>query len=281
MVLAFVVNVVFGNWVHNNTSHNKSSLYSKTAQTERVLIFLLATTITEHPLPNLMGHFAVGSWPSFVVMKSLNQRAKTKKQKTKQSTVMLLLYQNFICKVRLCLDFFFITLHSIFITHHSSLKIPQLSTSHPFGYYFSFHHLNFFFFTFCGTHTWAIGQRLLLAYLPHPHFPPFSSLLISFCHHHSHNLTQKLHSQINQRLHTPQLQKLHSQFPKLHTPPNQKKRKKKKELSRNNKTQIELFPTELFPAPTTELPNWRTSFQIESFPTEIRRCCGCQFRHFG
>ena len=99
LVLAFVVNVVFGNWVHNNTSHNKSSLYTKTAQTEHVLIFLLATTITEHPLPNLMGHFAVGSWPRFVIMKSLNQRAKTKKQKTKQSTVMLLLYQNFICKV--------------------------------------------------------------------------------------------------------------------------------------------------------------------------------------
>ena len=33
--------------------------------------------------------------------------------------------------------------------------------------------------TFCWTHTWAVGQRLLLAYLPHPHSPPFSSLLIS------------------------------------------------------------------------------------------------------
>ena len=140
--------MVFGNWVHNNTSHNKSSLYGKTAQTEHVLIFLLATTITEHPLPNLMGHFAVGSWPSFVVMKSLNQRAKTKKQKTKQSTVMLLLYQNFICKVRPCLDFFFffffITLHSIFVTYHSSLKIPQFRTPHPFGHYFQFSSINYF-----------------------------------------------------------------------------------------------------------------------------------------
>ena len=78
-------NVVFGNWVHNNTSHNKSSLYGKTAQTEHVLIFFLATTITNHPLPNLMGHFAVGSWPRFVIMKSLNQRAKTKKQNSPQS----------------------------------------------------------------------------------------------------------------------------------------------------------------------------------------------------
>ena len=56
--------------------------------------------------------------------------------------------------LRPCLDFYLfiylflslITSHSIFVTHHSSLKIPQLSTPHPFGHYFQISSLNFFYF---------------------------------------------------------------------------------------------------------------------------------------
>ena len=38
--------------------------------------------------------------------------------------------------------------------------------------------------TFYGTHIWAPCQW---AYPPHPHFISFSSLFISFCHHHIHS----------------------------------------------------------------------------------------------
>ena len=44
-------------------------------------------------------------------------------------------------------------------THHSSHKIPQFPIPHPFGTYFSVSHHSIFS-TFCGTHTWALGQRL-------------------------------------------------------------------------------------------------------------------------
>ena len=87
--------------------------------------------------------------------------------------------------------------HSIFITHHSSLKIPQFPNSTRLAHIFNFSSLKFFYFLW--DSYLSNGQRLLLAYLPNPHLPPFSSLHISFCHHHSHSLTQKLHSQFNQR----------------------------------------------------------------------------------
>ena len=51
------------------------------------------------------------------------------------------------------------TQFSSLVTHHSSLKIPQFSIPHPFGTYFSASHYSIFF-TLCGTHTWALGQRL-------------------------------------------------------------------------------------------------------------------------
>ena len=53
------------------------------------------------------------------------------------------LYQN----LKGCLDFFLsslITPHSIFVTPHSLLKIPQLSTPHPFGNYFHYTSLKYF-----------------------------------------------------------------------------------------------------------------------------------------
>ena len=71
-----------------------------------------------------------------------------------------------------------ITPHSIFVTHHLSLKIPQFPKPCTFETLFSTsHHSNIC--TFCGTYTWALGQKLLLAYPPHPYSPPFSLLLIS------------------------------------------------------------------------------------------------------
>ena len=80
---------------------------------------------------------------------------------------------------------------------HSSLKIPQFPNSTRLAHIFKFLSLNFFYFLW--DPYLSHGERLLLAYLPNPHLPPFSSLHISFCHHHSHSLTQKLHSQFNQR----------------------------------------------------------------------------------
>ena len=50
-----------------------------------------------------------------------------------------------------------ITPHSIFVTHHLSLKIPQFSKPHTFGTLFlAFHHLNIS--TVCRTHILALGQ---------------------------------------------------------------------------------------------------------------------------
>ena len=51
------------------------------------------------------------------------------------------------------------TQFSSLVTHYLSLKIPQFSIPHPFGTYFSASHYSIFF-TLCGTHTWALGQRL-------------------------------------------------------------------------------------------------------------------------
>ena len=83
------------------------------------------------------------------------------------------------------------------ITHHSSLNIPQFPDSTCLAHIFNFSSLNFFYFLW--DPCLSKGQRLLLAYPPNPHLPLFSSLHISFCQCHSHSLTQKLHSQINQR----------------------------------------------------------------------------------
>ena len=65
---------------------------------------------------------------------------------------------------------------------------------------FNFSSLKFFYFLW--DPYLSNGQRLLLAYPPNHHLPPFSSLHISFCHHHSHSSTQKLHSQFDQRSRT-------------------------------------------------------------------------------
>ena len=88
-----------------------------------------------------------------------------------------------------------ITPHSIFITHHSLLKIPQFPNPHPSGTHNSAsHHL--IFSTFCGTHNWAPCQAFLLAYPPHtissspfPFSPQYSPKtrdfnLISYSSHH-------------------------------------------------------------------------------------------------
>ena len=49
-----------------------------------------------------------------------------------------------------------ITFHSIYVTHHSSLKILQIPKPRMFVILFSVsHHSNI---TVCGTHTWALGQ---------------------------------------------------------------------------------------------------------------------------
>ena len=62
-------------------------------------------------------------------------------------------------KIKGCLVFFFvITLHSIFITHHSLLKIPKFSQPHPFGHCFQFTILKIF--NFLWPHTCNLGQLL-------------------------------------------------------------------------------------------------------------------------
>ena len=67
------------------------------------------------------------------------------------------------------MDFFFfssfITPQSIFVTHHSSLKIPQFPIPTRLAHVFSFSSLNFFYFLW--DHTWAPCQAFLLAYPPH------------------------------------------------------------------------------------------------------------------
>ena len=68
-----------------------------------------------------------------------------------------------------------INLHSIFVTHY--LK-SQISYIPPVWHtVFTSHHLNIS--TFFETHTWALSQILLLAYLRNPFPTPFLSLLIS------------------------------------------------------------------------------------------------------
>ena len=67
------------------------------------------------------------------------------------------------------MDFFFfssfITPQSIFVTHHSLLKIPQFPIPTRLAHVFSFSSLNFFYFLW--DHTWAPCQAFLLAYPPH------------------------------------------------------------------------------------------------------------------
>ena len=71
-----------------------------------------------------------------------------------------------------------LTPHSIFITHHSLLKIPQFPNPHPSGTHnsASYHSI---FSTFCGTHNWAPCQAFLLAYPPHT-ISSFHHLLFPF-----------------------------------------------------------------------------------------------------
>ena len=45
-----------------------------------------------------------------------------------------------------------ITPHSIFLTPHSLFKIPQFPNTHPFGNYFQFTSLNYFYYFVGPTH---------------------------------------------------------------------------------------------------------------------------------
>ena len=84
-----------------------------------------------------------------------------------------------------------LTHHSSSITHHPSLityhlKYPNSLKVACLAHCFQLL-ITQFFCTFYGTHTWAPCQWVLLVYPPHTHFTTFSSLLILFCHHHSHS----------------------------------------------------------------------------------------------
>ena len=124
------------------------------------------------------------------------------------------------------------------ITHHLSLKIPKFPKPCTFGTLFSTsHHSNIC--TFCETYTWAIGQRLLLAYLPHPHSPPFSSQLISFCHPQSQCQCATKEVQTTKTLNnlTPPKAAHHPKFKTpfiliYDTPPNQQQKKTPRKIAR-------------------------------------------------
>ena len=68
------------------------------------------------------------------------------------------------------------------ITHH--LKYPNFLYLTCLAFLASLHSI---FSTFCGTHAYKLVRTLLLSLPLKTHSPPFSALLISFCHHHGHN----------------------------------------------------------------------------------------------
>ena len=85
------------------------------------------------------------------------------------------------------MDFFssLITPHSIFVTHrsslityHSSLKIPQLPTPHPFGTITQFV-ITQYFSTVCESHTYHLVRAKLFCYPRKVFIPIFFSFLIS------------------------------------------------------------------------------------------------------
>ena len=165
------------------------------------------------------------------------------------------------------------------VTHHSSLKIPKFSNSTRLAHIFNFSSLKFFYFLW--DPYLSNGQRLLLAYPPNHHLPPFSSLHISFCHHHSHSLTQKLHSQFNQRSRTTKTLKNLTPPKAAHHPQIQnsihtylwytmKKKRKKEELPDQKWASNGAVPC------ADHRASRSNHFQL--FPTEIHRCCGCRFR---